>query len=100
MHIIILSRITNVCNTEHYVIFLDLSIELGVSTADLISTLQYLGMLKYWKGKHLVLKKQDVLEEYLDRVRRRGEQRQIDSSCLRWRPYQPPPDENSSSEKS
>lgn len=58
-------------------------------------------MLKYWKGKHLILKKQDVLEEYLDRVRRRGvEQRQIDSSCLRWRPYQPPPDSQSQDEPS
>ncbi|CAG7819322.1 unnamed protein product [Allacma fusca] len=73
----------------------DLSMELGVTSADLISTLQFLGMLKYWKGKHLVLKKQDVLEEYLERVRRRGEQRSIDSSCLRWRPYQPPPESQS-----
>lgn len=57
-------------------------------------------MLKYWKGKHLILKKQDVLEEYLDRVRRRGvEQRQIDSSCLRWRPYQPPPDNSQSQDE-
>ena len=72
--------------------FTDLSMELGVTSADLISTLQFLGMLKYWKGKHLVLKKQDVLEEYLERVRRRGEQRTIDSNCLRWRPYQPPPE--------
>jgi histone acetyltransferase MYST2 len=76
----------------------ELSQELGISSADLVSTLQFLGMLKYWKGKHLILKKQDVLEEYLDRVRRRGvEQRQIDSSCLRWRPYQPPPDNSSQS---
>ena len=25
---------------------------------DIVSTLQALGILKYWKGKHLVLKKQ------------------------------------------
>ncbi|ODM99178.1 Histone acetyltransferase KAT7, partial [Orchesella cincta] len=79
----------------------ELSQELGISSADLVSTLQFLGMLKYWKGKHLILKKQDVLEEYLERVRRRGvEQRQIDSSCLRWRPYQPPPDNSQSQEES
>jgi len=65
--------------------------ELGVTSADLISTMQFLGMLKYWKGKHLVLKKQDVLEEYLERVRKRGDQRQIDSSCLRWRPFHATP---------
>ena len=75
--------------------FTDLSIELGVTSADLISTLQFLGMLKYWKGKHIVLKKQDVLEEYTERLRKKGETRQIDPSMLRWRPYQPPAETSS-----
>jgi len=36
----------------------DLSQETAINANDIVSTLQALGMLKYWKGKHLVLKKQ------------------------------------------
>ena len=36
----------------------DLSQETAVHANDIISTLQALGMLKYWKGKHIVLKRQ------------------------------------------
>ena len=36
----------------------DLSVETSIHANDIVSTLQALGMLKYWKGKHLVLKKQ------------------------------------------
>ena len=36
----------------------DLSTETAINANDIVSTFQALGMLKYWKGKHLVLKKQ------------------------------------------
>ena len=36
----------------------DLSQETAINANDIVSTLQALGMLKYWKGKHLVLKRQ------------------------------------------
>ncbi|GFN82447.1 protein bccip homolog, partial [Plakobranchus ocellatus] len=36
----------------------DVSQETAINANDIVSTLQALGMLKYWKGKHLVLKKQ------------------------------------------
>lgn len=39
-----------------FVIFLDLSNETSVNANDLISTLQSLEMLKYWKGKHVILR--------------------------------------------
>jgi len=32
--------------------------ETAINANDIVSTLQALGMLKYWKGKHLVLKRQ------------------------------------------
>ena len=35
----------------------EISQESGITTDDLISTLQYYGLLKYWKGKHIVIKK-------------------------------------------
>lgn len=36
----------------------DVSQETAINANDIVSTLQALGMLKYWKGKHLVLKRQ------------------------------------------
>lgn len=32
--------------------------EMAIYSYDIVSTLQALGMMKYWKGKHIVLKKQ------------------------------------------
>ena len=37
---------------------LDISTLTGINSADLISTLQYLGILKYWKGSHIILKRE------------------------------------------
>uniref|UniRef100_A0A8C4QW43 Histone acetyltransferase n=1 Tax=Eptatretus burgeri TaxID=7764 RepID=A0A8C4QW43_EPTBU len=42
----------------------EMSQETAVNPADIVSTLQYLQMLKYWKGKHLVLKRQVRLEGF------------------------------------
>lgn len=33
---------------------------------------------------------QDVLEEYAERVKRRGAVLKIDRNCLRWTPFVPP----------
>ncbi len=38
------------------VVVVDISQETGVNVDDVISTLQFYSMLKYWKGKHIVLK--------------------------------------------
>ena len=38
-----------------------MSQETAINANDIVSTLQALGMLKYWKGKHLVLKRQVIL---------------------------------------
>lgn len=34
-----------------------MSQETGLSSDDIVSTLQFYSMLKYWKGKHIVLKR-------------------------------------------
>uniref|UniRef100_A0A3Q3ERY8 Histone acetyltransferase n=1 Tax=Labrus bergylta TaxID=56723 RepID=A0A3Q3ERY8_9LABR len=39
----------------------EISQETAVNPVDIVSTLQSLQMLKYWKGKHLVLKRQDLI---------------------------------------
>ncbi|KAG8328012.1 hypothetical protein J6590_006190 [Homalodisca vitripennis] len=36
----------------------DISQDMAINSYDIVSTLQALGMMKYWKGKHIILKKQ------------------------------------------
>ncbi|XP_058509020.1 histone acetyltransferase KAT7-like isoform X2 [Solea solea] len=43
----------------------EISQETAVNPVDIVSTLQSLQMLKYWKGKHLVLKRQCILYNLL-----------------------------------
>ncbi|KAL1139255.1 hypothetical protein AAG570_006241, partial [Ranatra chinensis] len=66
----------------------DMSQEMAINAYDIVSTLQALGMMKYWKGKHIVLKKQDVIEEHKERSKRRGlVYKEIDPECLKWTPF-------------
>lgn len=42
-----------------------MSQELAINSYDIVSTLQVLGMVKYWKGKHIILKKQVNADSFL-----------------------------------
>lgn len=53
----------------------DISIQTGIKTEDIISTLQYLDMIKCWKGQHVVYVKQDMIDQYM-------KQKYVVSSCL------------------
>lgn len=64
----------------------DISQETGVNAYDIISTLQAMGMLKYWKGKHLILTRQDILDDYRVNKRKKDSFKRIDPSCLKWKP--------------
>lgn len=64
----------------------DISQETGVNAYDIISTLQAMGMLKYWKGRHLILTRQDILDDYRVNRRKKDSFKRIDPSCLRWTP--------------
>ncbi|CAH1408143.1 unnamed protein product [Nezara viridula] len=85
------------CNLEGKQISIkDISQEMAINSYDIVSTLQALGMMKYWKGKHIILKKQDVIEEYIERSKRRGvTYKEIDPNCLKWTPFVPPSTPNS-----
>ncbi|KAJ6646977.1 Histone acetyltransferase KAT7, partial [Pseudolycoriella hygida] len=66
--------------------------EMAINSYDIVSTLQALSMMKYWKGKHIILKPATIIEEYKMRVKSRGMILKIDPSCLRWTPFvQPAP---------
>nr|DBA22256.1 TPA: hypothetical protein GDO54_013299 [Pyxicephalus adspersus] len=65
----------------------EISQETAVNPVDIVSTLQALQMLKYWKGKHLVLKRQDLIDEWVAKEAKRSNSNKImDPSCLKWTP--------------
>ncbi|PVD30364.1 hypothetical protein C0Q70_09628 [Pomacea canaliculata] len=67
----------------------DVSQETAINANDIVSTLQALGMLKYWKGKHLVLKRQDLIDDYLEKQAKKTDElstKAIDPTCLKWTP--------------
>ncbi|XP_072549850.1 histone acetyltransferase KAT7a isoform X2 [Salminus brasiliensis] len=64
----------------------EISQETAVNPVDIVSTLQSLQMLKYWKGKHLVLKRQDLIDEWRSKEIKRGNSKTIDPTALKWSP--------------
>ncbi|XP_035259537.1 histone acetyltransferase KAT7-like isoform X4 [Anguilla rostrata] len=65
----------------------EISQETAVNPVDIVSTLQSLQMLKYWKGKHLVLKRQDLIDEWRAKETKRGNNNKtIDPTSLKWTP--------------
>jgi hypothetical protein len=45
-----------------------------------------MGMLKYWKGKHLVLTQREILDEFRVKLKKRKNVKLIDAQCLHWTP--------------
>lgn len=64
----------------------DISQETAITTHDIVSTLQALGLLKYWKGKHIILKEHEVITDYKNKMKKRSNEKTIDKSCLHWQP--------------
>ncbi|KAM6957468.1 histone acetyltransferase KAT7-like [Aplochiton taeniatus] len=64
----------------------EISQETAVNPVDIVSTLQSLQMLKYWKGKHLVLKRQDLIDDWKAKETKRGSSKTIDPTALKWTP--------------
>lgn len=64
----------------------EISQETAVNPVDIVSTLQSLQMLKYWKGKHLILKRQDLIDDWKTKEAKRGSNKTIDPTSLKWSP--------------
>uniref|UniRef100_A0A672TB27 Histone acetyltransferase n=1 Tax=Sinocyclocheilus grahami TaxID=75366 RepID=A0A672TB27_SINGR len=64
----------------------EISQETAVNPVDIVSTLQSLQMLKYWKGKHLILKRQDLIDDWKTKETKRGSNKTIDPTALKWSP--------------
>ncbi|XP_055123604.1 histone acetyltransferase KAT7-like [Symphalangus syndactylus] len=65
----------------------EISQETAMNAVDIVSTLQALQILKYCKGKHLVLKRQDLIDEWIAKeAKRSNSNKTMDPSCLKWTP--------------
>jgi len=62
----------------------DISNMTGIKTEDIISTLQSLNMIRFWKGQHVVFVMQDFLKKYMAQKKKI---RLCDSKCLTWTPH-------------
>lgn len=62
----------------------DISLMTGIKTEDIISTLQSLNMIRFWKGQHVVFVMQDFLNKYMAQKKKI---RLCDGRCLAWTPH-------------
>ncbi|OEU09917.1 MOZ_SAS-domain-containing protein [Fragilariopsis cylindrus CCMP1102] len=47
----------------------EISEETGIKVEDIISTLQFLDMIRCWKGQHVVYVQQNLIQEYMNKAR-------------------------------
>lgn len=66
----------------------DISAMTAIKTEDIISTLQALGLIKYWKGQHIISVTPKVIEEHLKHTSKKT--RRVDPKALHWTPPQFP----------
>jgi len=71
----------------------DISAMTAIKTEDIISTLQSLGLIKYWKGQHIISVTPKVIEEHLKHLSSKKGKR-IDPKALHWTPPQFPINNN------
>ncbi|XP_065715608.1 histone acetyltransferase KAT8 [Patagioenas fasciata] len=64
----------------------DLSQMTSITQSDIISTLQSLNMVKYWKGQHVICVTPKLVEEHLRSAQYKRPPITVDSICLRWAP--------------
>lgn len=63
----------------------ELSLKSAIKTEDIISTLQSLNLIRYWKGQHVICVTPKLIEEHLKQNPKRPTL-EIDPACIRWTP--------------
>ena len=64
----------------------ELSRMTSIGQNDIISTLQSLNMVKYWKGQHVICVTPKLVEEHLKSAQYKRPPLTVDPLCLRWDP--------------
>ncbi|XP_063988251.1 histone acetyltransferase KAT8-like [Diachasmimorpha longicaudata] len=62
----------------------DLSQMTSISQTDIISTLQSMNMVKYWKGQHVICVTPKLVEEHIKSSQYKRPRLAVDSTALRW----------------
>jgi hypothetical protein len=62
----------------------ELSLKTAIKIEDIISTLQFLGMIKFWKGHHVIAVSQSQVDHYLAEHSR--PKCLAKTECLHWVP--------------
>lgn len=58
----------------------------SISQTDIISTLQSMNMVKYWKGQHVICVTPKLVEEHIRSSQYKRPRLCVDSNALRWSP--------------
>jgi len=58
----------------------------SIAQTDIISTLQSLNMVKYWKGQHVICVTPKLVEEHMKTCQWKKPRLIVDPCCLRWSP--------------
>lgn len=64
----------------------DLSGRTSITQGDIISTLQSLNLVKYWKGQHVICVTPKLIEEHLRSAEYKKPTLTVDASALKWNP--------------
>jgi len=62
----------------------DISCMTSIKTEDIINTLQSLGLIKYWKGQHIISVNPKVVQGHLKNLGKKS--RKVEPSKLHWVP--------------
>jgi histone acetyltransferase MYST1 len=57
----------------------------AIKTEDVISTLQQLNLIKYWKGQHIISVTPKIIEQHMKNMEKRTVR--IDPDAIHWTPY-------------
>ena len=58
----------------------------SISQEDIVSTLQALNMVKYWKGQHVICVTPKLVDEHMRSAEYRKPRLTVDTDYLRWAP--------------
>ena len=56
----------------------------SIRKEDVISTLQHLQVIQYYKGQHVIVLNDEILKKHETALKKR--KIRIDTSCIRWTP--------------
>jgi histone acetyltransferase MYST1 len=58
----------------------------SITQSDIVSTLQTMNMVKYWKGQHVICVTPKLVEEHIKSAQFKKPRLTVDVSAIRWSP--------------